>query len=496
MKITWISFIALFIFLAGCNQEKKKERNVDVPATAFIQPPIKNATIPFKEFSVDAEKGDTLFYQTGSIILFPPNSFTDKNGHPIKGNVNVQYREFTDPLDFYLSGIPMNYDSSGKQYNFESSGMCEILAYKDGLPVFVNPLAKPEIILATHNYSPQHNLYYLDSTQNNWVNKGVGIVTDLTRKTSDAAVSNTLAFTEIAEPLKLEKANNKSPVIKIVIDPASFKELLAYDNLQFQLEPNEKNFNPDDAAREWSNVELQKGSSKGLYTIKFSNANRTVSYAARPVLEGKDYDKALKIFDKNNTVYQKNLNNRLNIEKTNKVQYVKDSLANSMILLENKRIDRLNALIEKRNKEIEKQNAVVDKINKQDAEEKLSNKLLSGFVVDGFGVWNFDKPLSFNFIPIASTFTDLNGNPIELTNIAVLYRSLNGIFKFSDNKIKVVKDAENMIIGVNNNRFAYLTYNEYNKLNINSDTKEKVFTMTVVDEKDNNYAFIKTVEKK
>lgn len=486
MKITWIFFVALFTFSAGCNQANKQEINTNVPATAFIQPPIKNATIPFKEFAVDAEKGDTLFYHTGSIILFPPNAFIDKNGNPIKGNVNVTYREFTDPMDFYLSGIPMNYDSSGKQYTFESSGMCEIIAHKDGLPVFVNPKNKPEIFFATQISSPKHNLYYLDSTQNNWVNKGSGNVTDLTRNTNDAPVANTSSFIEMTEPLKPEKANNKSPVIKIVIDPASFKELLVYDNLQFQLEPNEKNFNPDDAAREWSNVELQKGSSKGLYTVKFSNANKTVSYAARPVLEGKDYDKALKIFDKNNTAYQKNLNARLKIEKTNKVQYVKDSLANLRILEENKRIDRLNAIIEK-------QNAVVDKINKQNLEANLSNKLVRSFQIDGFGIWNFDEPVSYNFQPIAATFKDNNGNPIALTNIAVLYKSVNSIFRFPDNNIRLAKLADNMIIGVYNGRFAYISYNDYNKLPINSSTKQQAFNMTIVDEKNNNYDFIKSI---
>jgi hypothetical protein len=493
MKIKLISLIVLLTFFVSCNQADKKEKNVKVSTTNFIQLPIKNADIPFKEYSVDAEKGDTIFYQTGSIILFPPNSFVDKNGNVIKGNVRVKYREFTSPIDFYLSGIPMSYDSSGKQYTFESSGMCEILAYKDSLPVFVNPKSKPEINIVTQNTSQEHNLYYLDTTQQKWVNKGTSIITDLNKKVSDNKITTTSSFTEITEPLKPEKANTKSPVIKIVIDPASFKELLVYDNLQFQLDPNEKNFNPKDTAGDWSNVELVKGSSKGLYTVKFSNASKTISYAARPVLEGNDYDKALKIFDKKNKEYQKKLNERLNTEKTNKDQNIKDSIAYSIRLEENKRIERLNALIEIRNKEIEKQNAIVEKINKQIVETSLSNKLMRSFEVDGFGIWNCDKAIALNCLPIVATFKDNKGNLIEMTNVAVLYKSFNGILKFIDNQIQVVKDADNMIIGLYNGKFAYITYNDYNKLKINADSKEQIFTMTVVEEKDNNYDFIKTV---
>lgn len=493
MKIKFLSIIVLFTFFSSCNQADKKEKNVIVPTTNFIQPPIKNVDIPYKEYSVDAEKGDTIFYQTGSIVLFPPNSFVDKDGNVIKGTVKVKYREFTNPIDFYLSGIPMSYDSLGKQYTFESAGMCEILAYKNSLPVFVNPKSKPEINIVTQNASQEQNLYCLDTTQQKWANKGTSIITDLSKKINDNKATATSSFVEITQPIKPEKANNKSPVIKIVIDPASFKELLVYDNLEFQLDPNEKNFNPKDSAGDWSDVELLKGNSKGLYTVKFSNSTRSVSYSARPVLEGKDYDKALKVFDKRNKEYQKKMADRLLQEKANKQKYIQDSVAYSAQLEENKRIEKLNAIIEIRNKEIEKQNAIVEKINKQIVETNLSNRILRSFNVDGFGIWNCDNPVLLNSLPIVASFKDNKSNPIELTNVAVFYKSFNGIVKFNDNKIKVVKDADNMIIGIYNGKFAYINYDDYSKLKVNADTKEQTFTMTVVEEKDNNYDFIKSI---
>lgn len=493
MNVKLFSFIVLLTFFVSCNQADKKEKNITVPTTNFIQPPIKNADIPYKEYSIDAEKGDTIFYQTGSIVLFPPNSFVDKDGNAIKGKVKVKYREFTNPIDFYLSGIPMSYDSLGKQYTFESAGMCEILAYKDSLPVFVNPKSKPEINIVTQNASQEQNLYYLDTIQQKWINKGTSIITDFSKKINANKTITTSSFVEITEPLKPAKANNKSPVIKIVIDQASFKELLVYDNLQFQLDPNEKNFNPKDTAGDWSDVELLKGSSKGLYKVKFSNATRSVSYSARPVLEGKDYDRALKIFDKKNKEYQQKMVDRLLQEKANKQKYIQDSIAYSAQLEEDKRIERLNAIIEIRNKEIEKQNIIVEKINEQITETSLSNKLMRSFQIDGFGIWNCDRAISLNCLPIVATFKDNKGYPIELTNIAVLYKSFNGILKFNDNKIQVVKDADNMIIGIYNGRFAYITYNDYSKLKVNADTKEQTFIMTVVEEKDNNYNFIKSI---
>jgi hypothetical protein len=279
---------------------------------------------------------------------------------------------------------------------------------------------------------------------------------------------------------------------------------LVYDNLQFQLDPNEKNFNPKDTAGDWSDVELLKGNTKGLYKVKFSNATRSVSYSARPVLEGKDYDKALKVFDKKNKEYQQKMADRLLQEKANKQKYIQDSITYSTQLEENKRIERLNAIIEIRNKEIVKQNKIIEAQNKETEkrnairkkeydEFNLSRKLLRSFEIDGFGIWNCDRAISLNCLPIVATFKDNKGNPIELTNIAVLYKSFNGITKFNDSKIQVVKDADNMIVGIYNGRFAYITYNDFSKLKVNADTKEQTFTMTVVEEKNNNYDFIKSI---
>ena len=493
MNIKTSLFFVLLFGLFSCNQTDKIETKVSISTDNFIKPPINGVDVPYKEYSVDAAKGDTLFYKTGSIILFPPNSFVDKDGNVIQGNVQVKYREFSNPIGFYLSGIPMNYDSAGKSYTFESSGMCEVLAYKDGVPVFVNPKSKPEINLVSDNNSQTHNLYYLDTVQKKWIDKGISIVTELNSLKSKTQGTETTASNELTEPLKPEKASSKSPVIKIIIDPASFKELLVYDNLQFQLEANEKNFNPKDTIDEWSNVELLKGKSKGLYTVKFSNAKRTVSYSARPVLEGNDYDKALKIFEKNNAEYKNKINERQNKEKASKEQYLRDSLSNQKVLDENKRIEKLNILIEARNKGIEKQNAIVDKQNKLYTETSQSNKIMRSFQIDGFGIWNCDKAISLNCLPIAASFKNEKGDILDLTNIAVLYKSFNGILKFPDNKILVVKDAENMIIGIHNGMFAYLNYEDYNKLKIIPETKEQTFIMTVLSEKDNNYDYIKKV---
>src|SRR5580698_4924840 len=107
MNTKTIPGCVLLFILFSCNQTVQKTTTPLITrADNFIKPPLAGVDVPFKEYKVDAEKGDTIFYKTGSIILFPPNAFVDENGNLIKGEVQIKYREFTNPIDLYLSGIP------------------------------------------------------------------------------------------------------------------------------------------------------------------------------------------------------------------------------------------------------------------------------------------------------------------------------------------------------------------------------------------------------
>ncbi|MEQ1734684.1 MAG: hypothetical protein ABL940_13495, partial [Bacteroidia bacterium] len=167
--------------------EEKEKKIVAVKnnntTVAFINKPFKTLDIPFSEYEIIAEKGDTIYHKTGSILVFPANSLLDKYGNIAKGHVKIMYKEFLDPIDFFVSGIPMNYDSSGVKYVFESSGMCEIKASQKNEPLFVNKELAPTINMISQNKDSKHNLYYLDTIAKTWVNKGKSKITILSNET-------------------------------------------------------------------------------------------------------------------------------------------------------------------------------------------------------------------------------------------------------------------------------------------------------------------------
>jgi len=524
MKVTLSTLLACIV-LISCQQGKQDTAHTPV-ARGTLQPPMPGVDVPFRNYTVNAAKGDTLFYQSGSIILFPPNAFLDSSGKPVTGDVTVQYREFRDPADYYLAGIPMEYDSSNRKFIFRSSGMCDIHAWQNGQPLKVNPSHQPEINLVTITDSTYpDNLYYLDTTQGKWMYHGNAIITKLTHRTYPEAIEKmivhpTPVMPVLVAPVKPAKASNKTPVITIEIQPGSFPELDAYNNLKFQVDNSEKHFNGNDTAEVWADMRLQKTNTEGLYTVSFKGAGRTVSYLVRPVVEGKDYEEALRVFEKQDALYKQQLNNRLTREQVEKAQLAKrlltDSLEQQRLDEENGRTARLNQLVldrireqEAMNKRIAAENKEIATINSKTKEEQKAyqmvkdiyktfavNNVYKTFSINNFGNWNCDVPIAPpNTFWVKAIFKDVKSSKIEVQHIAVVYKSLYSTIGFTSNDLQLLDSTDHIIWGTVNGRFIYCSFAEYKKLGITRATKEKEIPMQFLTSDQNTYDRIKELLK-
>lgn len=312
---TWISFLLII----SCSNEKKEiniqtinydSLNNKTANNQFISPPIKEISIPFENCIINTKTGGNIVFKTGSSIYFPPNAFIDKNGEVIKGDVNIAYREFSDPFDFFIAGIPMNYDTLNSSYTFESAGMCEINAQKDNDVVFVNPQNKPIISLYSRDNDPSHNLYYLDTIQKRWIVKGKSKIknTSKIKENTKKPLYHPIAENNITlppEPIKPNKANNEKPSFSVNIPYVDFvPELKIFKNTKFEIDDSEKNYDPNEANYEWDNVSLKETNIKGIYLIVFSTLKRKISYRVRPVYEGVDYAEAMEIFTEQQKQYE------------------------------------------------------------------------------------------------------------------------------------------------------------------------------------------------
>src|SRR5665213_2968111 len=146
------------------NSDQKNQATI----SSFIDAPLAGINIPDTTFKMNANVESTFFYSTGSEIRVPQNAFLDSAGNVVKGNVEIRYREFHDPAEIFIAGIPMTYDSAGTRFNFESAGMLEITAWQNGKLLKANPAQPIKVDMASDNESAKFNVYYLDTLKKNW----------------------------------------------------------------------------------------------------------------------------------------------------------------------------------------------------------------------------------------------------------------------------------------------------------------------------------------
>ncbi len=142
-KILFISATFAMLTMAFMACKKNKE---DVP------PPIDDAAaladffernvVPSQNFTIDNAAGGTVTTAKSSKITFPPNCFRRPNGLAVTGNVNVEFKELVDKVDFVLS----NKGTTSNDLPLETGGTwmmkpwqgTELLAINPAAPVRMN----------------------------------------------------------------------------------------------------------------------------------------------------------------------------------------------------------------------------------------------------------------------------------------------------------------------------------------------------------------------
>lgn len=86
----------------------------------------------FETSEINNTEGGSLTATSGSVIKIPENAVVDKHGNPVKGAYTLKYREYRNPAEIALSGIPMGYREQDQSYQFSSVGMYELRAEQNG----------------------------------------------------------------------------------------------------------------------------------------------------------------------------------------------------------------------------------------------------------------------------------------------------------------------------------------------------------------------------
>lgn len=463
-------------------------------SAACIAPPFRNLDIPYNSFKVKSEKASELAYPSGSRIRIPAGAFVDEKGQPVAGEVEVKYRELRDPVDFFLSGIPMAYDSAGVKYHFESAGMIDIAAFKNGKVVYMNPAKKVEIQLASDNPSTAFNLYRLDTASHNWIYLGkdkiepkdksvlpgdenlasikakadlqlaeVKSVNDKTVARIEAVRDEKLAQLETRMPLPQDipqepkKASKTNHRFNVQLDYSEFPEMKAFKGVLWEVDQTAKKFDRKIYDIEWEDIRLVAGEKQGAYVAVLKKGLRTEKIDVYPVFEGRNFEEAQAEYQKKFAAYNNALTNRKAEEKRLREEYESQMRAQQLAY-------------QKFQDQIKKQMAqAIEDFNKQFASMSTDQQVFRIFNISGFGVYNCDSPHLYpTGADIMATFTDESDRQLVCkTQLYLVDKARNGMFTYYANPEKSFRfspTAENILWTVANGRLYTYMPDEFEKL--------------------------------
>ncbi|WP_317897333.1 OmpH family outer membrane protein [Aurantibacillus circumpalustris] len=434
--ITGITVVCTITYLSLFNNQATKTKTNETLTTqntlpkknkvvksVFINAPTQKLKTPYSTYKVNNAKGGNIAHTTSSKIKVPKNSFVDKNGKDIIGDVTIEYKEFHDMGDVIANGIPMAYDSAGTKYNLETAGMFDIKGFQNGEPVFIKSDKNLEVELASSTSEQRFNQYYLDTLKRNWqyiqkdhasntINKAtlpkrsesvlenspklVSLKNEIEKVIPKKIDSVKVIYTakvnrlpKAKEPNKPVKSSPGRPTFNLDGNQDDFPELAVFNNVLFEVGSENKNYSKELHDITWSDVKVSQGPVKGKnYILTLSYRNRTEKLVVYPVLSGTDFEKAEKQYEQKLENYQALLEKRSAEEKRLMQEMATKQAA---YLAEQK----------KKQEEYDKEKAALrEKYNLTQQNELASNfnamslnvKATRLFRISQFGIFNSDCP--------------------------------------------------------------------------------------------------------
>jgi len=431
--------------------------NEDTPC---INPPVKELDMAMTTYNVDAASGGTFTHPSGTIITVPSLAFEDASGNLITGEVQLKFRELDNPIDFMLSGIPMDYDSSGHAMVLESDGMIEIHGYQNDVAIRIAPNKIIDVAVATTDGDTRFNAYVLNEDTRNWEYRGKPalvkdevLVHDFTMDHTDVAYTDevfaelelekdnaetvyTTAQEEVAthkktEPKKPVSKGDKDRQFLLDVNASEFPELATYKNLVFEVVKNDPNFSASVYTQQWDDVSLSKKGKDKKYLLTLFKKGAKKTFAVFPVFSGVDLNIAMKKFDKKFETYTKELDKRKSKETEAKTDF------------------------EAKLKKWEKAKYVIYE-QEMAAKNQATNHTKLTVVakvlkVDRFGTWNVDCGIDLpNGAKSNIAFADAKGNEIQVGSINLFEKGKNTLYTYAKQDFKKFKynpEETNVIIG-------------------------------------------------
>lgn len=212
IKFLFTALLLIGLLVVNCKpvqQDQSMTQNV-------IQQNFSNIDHPTETIVVRAEDGKVIELASGSKISIEPNAFLNAEGEVIKGDVQIEFKEFHTIQDLVVSGIPMYHEENGEEGYLATAGMCEIRGSYKGGEVFIDPNKALNIELSTqYTGTEEVGFYVLDESTGEWTLTGAP--TPVPNPESIAVQSELDSLAAIAPPTEPREMNPDEPVINFEV---------------------------------------------------------------------------------------------------------------------------------------------------------------------------------------------------------------------------------------------------------------------------------------
>lgn len=137
-----------------------------------IVPPIEGVLPPASATLVTEEvidEGGIIDLGFHAYLHLPADALVDEWGNPIDEPVKISYCPLSDPVDVYLSGVPMSYDSAGITETFRTAGMVRLEAETwSGKKVSLKRGQSMQLDMPTTQTTDDFNFYTFNEEQGGW----------------------------------------------------------------------------------------------------------------------------------------------------------------------------------------------------------------------------------------------------------------------------------------------------------------------------------------
>ena len=502
-RLVWLRYAAaaaavalLVIFSRGLlTGEQGMTEQEYFASQPFINPPLENIKPSFASQKVDANKGGIYEYDNGSKLIVPAAAFVSGNGTLIEGDVDIKYREMHDFVDFFLSGIPMTYDSAGTRYVLESAGMVEIYAEKNGERLKMQPGKEIKVELISFvdmprlNVSPKYNIYKLNTSGKNWEYRDIDniqIIEDMESEgfeneelnnlkinhqsnlakieTEEATLIRNLeaSIPMPAEPLRPQRANPEQLSFEIDISENASAELRAlgqkYQNIIWHISKNSPALNTNALRVQWESMDLQPIDGKD-FQLTLTNGSKQEKVIVTPALTGEEYTKAMSVYQTELSTYRNALENR-ELQLAEQRSSIVEKFTLQKSTAQKQYISNIEAW----------KNA---NQNDPSVNQLVRRKIINRFVANEFGIWNCDRPLDPKDLEIEGNFV-LDKNSEATNETAYLVNknrnTIVRIYAKDGAKVNFDQKSDNLMWMVTkDNQIAVFSPKEFKEINQKKD---------------------------